>query len=107
MMTKERFSQTSFKMSYAEHRCCDCSGCSRTDCVHREAYRRFPEIDGGLGLCSNLKFVTVIGEEGVLVESNSKIKDYRTKEHAIAEFEDNPNYSSIVYQLKMNYVYCK
>ena len=25
------------------------------DCVHREAYRRVPRIDGDLGLCPNLK----------------------------------------------------
>lgn len=27
----------------------------KEDCIHRNAYRRVPEIDGGLGLCPNLK----------------------------------------------------
>ena len=27
----------------------------KEDCIHRDAYRRLPEIDGGLGLCPNLK----------------------------------------------------
>ena len=27
----------------------------KADCIHRNAYRRLPEIDGGLGLCPNLK----------------------------------------------------
>lgn len=27
----------------------------KEDCIHRGAYRRVPEIDGGLGLCPNLK----------------------------------------------------
>lgn len=29
--------------------------CGKTDCIHRDAYRRLPNIDGGLGLCLNLK----------------------------------------------------
>ena len=55
MMTKERFAETGFKMSYEEYQKCCCSECRRENCVHREAYRRLPEIDGGLGLCPNLK----------------------------------------------------
>lgn len=27
----------------------------KEECPHRDAYRRLPEIDGGLGLCPNLK----------------------------------------------------
>lgn len=56
MMTKEQFeTRTSWKMTYAEYVACDCTRCSREDCPHREAYRRVPIVDGGLGLCPNLK----------------------------------------------------
>ena len=54
MMTEERFKQTNWKMSYEDQKCY-CPDCNRKDCPHREAYRRVPEIDGGLGLCPNLK----------------------------------------------------
>ena len=37
MMTKERFEQTAH------------------NCIHKGAYRRLPESDGGLGLCPRLK----------------------------------------------------
>ncbi len=30
---------------------CDCTICKREDCLHRGAYRRLPEEEGGLGLC--------------------------------------------------------
>lgn len=56
-MTEERFKQTSYKMSFEEYKKCDCTECNNTDCIHRNAYRRMPEIDGGLGLCPNLKGV--------------------------------------------------
>lgn len=55
MMTKERFSETNWKMSYEEYQKCDCTKCKKEECPHRDAYRRLPEIDGGLGLCPNLK----------------------------------------------------
>lgn len=55
MMTRERFAQTNFKMTYEEYVKCDCCDCEKVNCPHRDAYRRFPEIDGGLGLCPNLK----------------------------------------------------
>lgn len=55
MMTEERFAETNYKMSYEEYKKCDCTCCVEEDCKHRNAYRRFPEIDGGLGLCPNLK----------------------------------------------------
>lgn len=29
--------------------------CKRENCIHRDEYRRVPEIDGGLGLCPKLK----------------------------------------------------
>ena len=34
---------------------CYCPDCDKADCIHRNAYRRMPEVDGGLGLCPNLK----------------------------------------------------
>lgn len=55
MMTEERFKQTSYKISYEEYKKCCCHRCMKEDCIHRDAYRRLPEIDGGLGLCPNLK----------------------------------------------------
>ena len=55
MMTEDRFKETDYKMSYKEYKKCYCPECKREDCIHRDAYRRLPEIDGGLGLCPNLK----------------------------------------------------
>lgn len=55
MMTEERFKETNYKMSYKEYEKCYCPECDKEDCIHRDAYRRLPEIDGGLGLCPNLK----------------------------------------------------
>ncbi len=55
-MTKEHFeNNTNWKMTYEEYQKCDCTHCGKKDCIHREAYRRIPRIDGGLGLCPNLK----------------------------------------------------
>ena len=54
-MSIERFEQTAWKMSYEEFQRCDCTECKRENCPHRNTYRRVPEIDGGLGLCPNLK----------------------------------------------------
>ncbi|MFG6378265.1 MAG: hypothetical protein K1W19_08130 [Lachnospiraceae bacterium] len=56
MMTREQFeNNTGWKMSYEEFQKCDCGSCKKEDCPHRGAYRRVPTIDGGLGLCPNLK----------------------------------------------------
>lgn len=56
MMTKEHFeNNTNWKMTYEEYQKCDCTQCDKKDCVHRGAYRRVPRIEGGLGLCPNLK----------------------------------------------------
>lgn len=55
MMTRERFAETGWKMTYEQYQKCDCTECDKADCIHRNAYRRVPEIDGGLGLCPNLK----------------------------------------------------
>ena len=55
-MTKEQFeNNTNYKMSYEEFQKCDCTHCDNKDCVHRNAFRRVPVIDGGLGLCPNLE----------------------------------------------------
>lgn len=53
-MTRERFLQTNWKMSFEEFQTCDCTQCNRK-CIHKEAFRRVPIIDGGLELCSKLK----------------------------------------------------
>lgn len=45
MMTRERFAETSWKMSYEEYQKCDCTECKREECPHRGAYRRVPEFD--------------------------------------------------------------
>ena len=55
MMTEERFKETSYKMSYEEYKKCCCPECKRENYIHRDTYRRIPKIDGGLGLCLNLK----------------------------------------------------
>ena len=55
MITRERFAEKNYKMSYEEYKKCCCSECDKKDCIHRDAYRRLPKIDGGLGLCPNLK----------------------------------------------------
>ena len=55
MMTEDRFEETAYKMSYEEYKKCYCPECKRENCIHREAYRRLPEIDGALGLCPKLK----------------------------------------------------
>ena len=56
MMTKKEFeTRTNWKMSYAEYLACACWNCRREGCPHRDAFRRVPAVDGGLGLCPNLK----------------------------------------------------
>ena len=55
-MTKEHFeNNTNWKMTFEEFQKCDCTCCDKKDCIHRNAFRRVPVIDGGLGLCHNLK----------------------------------------------------
>lgn len=55
MPTREWFATTNYKMSYEEYIKCYCPECKRENCIHRDTYRRLPEIDGGLNLCPNLK----------------------------------------------------
>lgn len=54
-MTREQFEKTAWKMSYEEYQKCYCPDCEKEGCPHREAFRRVPRIDGGLGLCPNLE----------------------------------------------------
>lgn len=46
MMTRERFAETNWKMSYEEYQKCYCPECKKEECPHRGAIRRVPEIDG-------------------------------------------------------------
>ena len=56
IMSKEDFeNKTLWKMSYEEYAKCYCPDCKNEHCPHRNAYRRVPVVDGGLGLCLNLK----------------------------------------------------
>jgi len=44
-----------WKCSFDEFVKIQCQYCdAKEDCIHKEAYRRVPVIDGGLGLCPNL-----------------------------------------------------
>ena len=55
MMSKDQFENgTNWKMSYEEYVKCYCPDCDKRNCPHREAFRRVPKADGGLGLCPNL-----------------------------------------------------
>lgn len=54
-MTREEFARTNWKCTYEEYQKFDCTQCSKEECIHRNAFRRVPETDGGLGLCPNLK----------------------------------------------------
>lgn len=53
-MTEKEFKNTNWKMTYEEYQTCNCTECNKEKCIHREAFRRVPTIDGGLGLCPNL-----------------------------------------------------
>lgn len=53
-MTNEEFLKLHWAMMYEEYNKCDCTQCGRADCIHRNAYRRLPESDGGLALCPRL-----------------------------------------------------
>jgi len=53
-MTEQEFMYSGWKMSYEEYKECYCPDCDNETCGHRETYRRFPKIDGGLALCPNL-----------------------------------------------------
>lgn len=55
MLNEQEFKErTAHKCTYEEYKACYCQNCDRADCIHRDAYRRLPKIDGGLGLCPNL-----------------------------------------------------
>lgn len=54
MLTREEFAKTKWNSSYEEYQKFYCPDCKNVECIHRDAFRRVPEIDGGLGLCPNL-----------------------------------------------------
>lgn len=54
-MEREIFEDSNWNMSYEEYQLCYCPACEKEDCIHRNAFRRVPECDGGLALCPNLK----------------------------------------------------
>lgn len=50
------FEKTSWKCAYNDYLLCYCPDCENKEtCKHSGCFRRMPEIDGGLGLCPNLK----------------------------------------------------
>lgn len=57
VMSESEYKNTAWKMAYEEYVKCYCPDCDREDCAHRDAYRRVPRIDNGLGLCPNLQEV--------------------------------------------------
>lgn len=85
MMSREDFANTNWKMTYEEYAKCYCPDCTRENCKHREAYRRVPVIDGGLGLCPNLKCEYKVREyyKTGLNKGDTKSERYfKTKEEA-------------------------
>lgn len=51
---REAYEMSAFKCTFEEYKAIQCCNCDKEDYPHREAYRRVPHIDGGLGLCPNL-----------------------------------------------------
>ena len=62
-MTKEEFANTGWRCTYEEFVACYCPNCYNIDCVHRDAFRRVPKVDGGLALCPNLRNVNKDNEK--------------------------------------------
>lgn len=59
MLTEEEFKCSIWKCTYEQYKAFQCKDCSRKEnCIHHDAFRRVPIIDGGLGLCPNLKGAT-------------------------------------------------
>ena len=58
-LTRKEFDKTAWKCSYEEYCACYCPDCKEEGCPHREAYRRVPTVDGGLGLCWNLRKIAI------------------------------------------------
>lgn len=80
---KEFATQTGYKMSYDEYVTCYCPDCDKkNDCIHHDAYRKLPEVEGGLGLCPRL----------VDVEKAKKlIADFQDEEFD----DDSPDFSDL------------
>lgn len=95
MITREWFKQTAHKCTFEEYVACDCTECNNTECPHRNAFRRLPESDGGLGLCPNLK--TQPEEEKQIVPRQEAIKDTKSQMNDISvdlvdEYYDTTSY---------------
>lgn len=86
MPTREWFATTKYKMSYEEYIKCYCPECKRENCPHRDAYRRMPEIDGGLNLCPNLKGDDQMSQRAVFVEVDGE--QYEEIFHSVPDGED-------------------
>lgn len=55
VMSKEDFEKTLHTCTYEEYKKCYCPDCKeKENCIHRDAFRRYPKSNGGLGLCPNL-----------------------------------------------------
>ena len=56
MMSREQFANTGWIMTYEQYQRCCCSECDlKAECIHRDAYRRIPFVDGGMEMCPRLK----------------------------------------------------
>ena len=55
----EAYNRSAFRCTLDEYIAIQCRYCARSEnCPHKDAFRRAPVVDGGLGLCKNLKEVT-------------------------------------------------
>lgn len=55
----EAYERSAFRCTLPEYIAIQCRYCKRSEnCPHKNAFRRVPVVDGGLGLCPNLKEVT-------------------------------------------------
>lgn len=62
-------------------KCYDCRSCTRQDCIHREAFRRLPLEEGGLGLCPGHM------AEDAAADLNSTARDLMSVRAMIEELE--------------------
>lgn len=62
-------------------KCYDCRSCTRPDCIHRDAFRRLPLEEGGLGLCPGHM------TEDAAADLNSTAKDLISVRQMIKELQ--------------------
>lgn len=62
-------------------KCYDCRNCTRPDCIHRDAFRRLPREEGGLGLCPGHM------AEDTAAELNSTARDLMNVRAMIEELQ--------------------